>query len=303
MKNLKAFTLAQGATETDVLSSQTCHPELVSGSNSNQMLKQVQHDRLFKRAGFTLAEVLITLGIIGVVAAMTIPTLVSNYQKRAWTAQLQKSYAVMNQGFRRMLADEGVDLLSQTDAFQSIDGNGCFYGDNPDSAQCNDFLINLGDYFKIVDIKKFEASDNYKTYYLNGSSMHNPYTQNAILLSDGTMIIEYDFHTSAVGHKDNQMQGNMGYFYIDLNGTSRPNKLGRDIFMFFIDNNGMVYPAASMAAAKMINPNDFNAYYWKTATHPDYTCKEDGKSYGTGCAGRVLETGNMDYPYENNDNY
>ncbi|MBE7709586.1 MAG: prepilin-type N-terminal cleavage/methylation domain-containing protein, partial [Cyanobacteria bacterium SIG32] len=56
-----------------------------------------------KRFGFTLAEVLITLAIIGVVAAMTIPTLVANYQTRAWNTsatvfdrKLTEALKVMN---------------------------------------------------------------------------------------------------------------------------------------------------------------------------------------------------------------
>ena len=43
---------------------------------------------------FTLAEVLITLGIIGVVAAMTMPTVIKNYQKKQDATQMRKTYAV-----------------------------------------------------------------------------------------------------------------------------------------------------------------------------------------------------------------
>ena len=50
-----------------------------------------------KQSGFTLAEVLITLGIIGVVAAMTLPTLIQNYQKRVVETRLQKFYSNINQ--------------------------------------------------------------------------------------------------------------------------------------------------------------------------------------------------------------
>lgn len=44
---------------------------------------------------FTLAEVLITLGIIGVVAAMTLPTLINNYRKQETIAKLKKVYSVL----------------------------------------------------------------------------------------------------------------------------------------------------------------------------------------------------------------
>ena len=56
--------------------------------------------RFLKKAnGFTLAEVLITLGIIGVVAAMTLPTLITNYQKRATVAKLKRAYSVIKQAY------------------------------------------------------------------------------------------------------------------------------------------------------------------------------------------------------------
>ena len=50
----------------------------------------------FKKA-FTLAEVLITLGIIGVVAAMTIPTLINAQQEKATITKLKKTYSVLQQ--------------------------------------------------------------------------------------------------------------------------------------------------------------------------------------------------------------
>ncbi|MDE6138739.1 MAG: type II secretion system GspH family protein, partial [Candidatus Gastranaerophilales bacterium] len=56
--------------------------------------------------GFTLAEVLITLGIIGVVAAITIPGLMLNYKAHRLRSQFLKSYSVIQQVFRQMEADE-----------------------------------------------------------------------------------------------------------------------------------------------------------------------------------------------------
>ena len=47
--------------------------------------------------GFTLAEVLVTLGIIGVVSAMTVPTLMQNYQRQSYVTQLHKVYNEVSQ--------------------------------------------------------------------------------------------------------------------------------------------------------------------------------------------------------------
>ena len=55
--------------------------------------------------GFTLAEVLVTLGIIGVVSAMTVPTLMQNYQKKSYVVQLHKVYNELSQALLQYQTD------------------------------------------------------------------------------------------------------------------------------------------------------------------------------------------------------
>ena len=64
-----------------------------------------------KRLGFTLAEVLITLGIIGVVAAITIPGLVTSYQKIMAVNRLKHTYAILSQAIQLQKAETGMDIL------------------------------------------------------------------------------------------------------------------------------------------------------------------------------------------------
>lgn len=78
----KAFTLAEGATH------------VVNWDNS-------------RKIAFTLAEVLITLGIIGVVAAMTLPSLITNYQEKQRVSQLKKVYSALSQAFVSALQENG----------------------------------------------------------------------------------------------------------------------------------------------------------------------------------------------------
>lgn len=59
------------------------------------------------KKAFTLAEVLITLGIIGIVASMTLPVLVEKHQKRVVVTRLQKFYTNINQAIRLSEADNG----------------------------------------------------------------------------------------------------------------------------------------------------------------------------------------------------
>ena len=60
-----------------------------------------------RRCAFTLAEVLITLAIIGVVAAMTIPTLIADYQEKQTVSQLTKVYATLTSAYQMMQAEYG----------------------------------------------------------------------------------------------------------------------------------------------------------------------------------------------------
>lgn len=64
-----------------------------------------------KNHGFTLAEVLITLGIIGIVTAITIPTIVNKYQKQQTVAKLKKAYSVLGQVMQRAVADNSAAEL------------------------------------------------------------------------------------------------------------------------------------------------------------------------------------------------
>lgn len=57
-------------------------------------------------AAFTLAEVLVTLGIIGVIAALTLPQLIKDYQGKVLHTQLLKAYSVLSQALERMAVGE-----------------------------------------------------------------------------------------------------------------------------------------------------------------------------------------------------
>lgn len=64
--------------------------------------------------GFTLAEILITLSIVGIVAAMTVPSLMMNYQKKVWETKLEKSFSVAVNACERMLVEENISSANET---------------------------------------------------------------------------------------------------------------------------------------------------------------------------------------------
>ena len=65
------------------------------------------------KIGFTLAEVLITLGIIGVVAAMTMPSLIHKFQNKVLETQYKKAVSIVSQAILKAKADYGLDNFAQ----------------------------------------------------------------------------------------------------------------------------------------------------------------------------------------------
>ncbi len=74
----------------------------LAGSTTHTALENTQH-----KTAFTLTEVLITLGIIGVVAAMTMPSLVANHRRKVVETRLAKFYSTINQAIQMAEAEYG----------------------------------------------------------------------------------------------------------------------------------------------------------------------------------------------------
>ena len=101
----------------------------LSNRTDDAITTQTSFARNDKRSAFTLAEVLITLAIIGVVAAMTIPTLISKHQERQIVSHLTKAYATVSNAFKMAETEHGsIDTwgLNRTDMGRDADGNSIY---------------------------------------------------------------------------------------------------------------------------------------------------------------------------------
>ena len=213
-----------------------------------------------KFKGFTLAETLITLTILGVIAAATIPGLVMHMQKSETVTGMKKAYSTLSNAITKFDNEnyvtgyvkfwktddelfEGITKQINTEKICEKDTEGCFT-DKPLKALNNSSIeaYNGKDY-------TFRATDGICYQFSIGAD------------AAATMGISPDDITKAIGT-----------FAADVNGDTGPNKIGRDIFFYvFVEGKGIV-PAG---------------YY----NHSD--CTPDGQGYG--CAGRLMQEGKMKY--------
>lgn len=224
---------------------------------------------------FTLAEVLITLAIIGVVAAMTIPALINNTYKQENATALKKTFSILSQATNMVIASQG----GGPDAWNIVDGS--------------DTSTNLVmDLYKpyLRNIKACNSSNSACFYsntllQLNGTpgnyTAHPDWADmfgantSSWILSDGTFL-NFDMKSGGelgtYGITADYSAASYGFFSVDINGNKSPNQFGRDVFVFVIGKNGLI-PAGK-------NNNSANCSV---------------SSSGRDCASKVLIEGAINY--------
>ena len=155
---------------------------------------------------FTLAEVLVTLGIIGVVAAMTLPSLIAHNKTVESVERLKKAYSVLNQAYK--MAELHYGEIENWD--WNLSSKDFF----------NKYFIPYLNAVKNCEDNEGCWSDDGVIYLLNGNPSEiiksNQYAKAEI--ADGTFI--------AITNQQEH-----AHFYIDTNGSRRPNTHGKDIFI------------------------------------------------------------------------
>ena len=172
------------------------------------------------KKAFTLAELLIALTIVGVVAILTVPHVVKNAFTRANVAVLQQTYTKLSETLQSLMLEERIQVLDDLDLPLSYE----------DETQSHAFMK------KYFDISKdcgdsldgcFAAS--YKDIE-DGRSRADLFSfyeaETFFILNNGAAIAM----TADIA----------GYMFIDANNVEPPNVLGRDLFVLYIDQKGTV---------------------------------------------------------------
>ena len=181
-----------------------------------EFIKKKGEKIMTKRFGFTLAEVLITLGIIGVVAAMTMPTLMNQTNGAQYKAAYKKALSAISQAVTLNVALDDVsfaDTLAGTAGSQDPNANGA------------SIASMLTARMNVVKATTADSNNVGYTIAANGSTTFSQDAANTTLFfNDGSTF-------TFVGTDAGCTQGQAGvtdhpcYGYLDVNGAKGPNKV------------------------------------------------------------------------------
>ena len=218
------------------------------------MEKFIHKFGIFKN-GFTLAEVLITLVIIGVIAALTIPTVVNNTQKQEFVSKLKKTYSSFAQVTNKIIAEEGSPKYAGW-----LSGNESLYR-------------MYKKYFALAKDCDTAAGCFASEYEkLNSGPLWYPDTgRRRFVLADGVSVMFADADPQCPDISSGKVLNLCGTIVVDVNGMKNPNQYGRDLFFFALKEDGL-YPYGCDSAF----------------------CNESD-SEGSGCACKVLRENAMNY--------
>ena len=220
-----------------------------------------EYNKNKKSKGFTLAEVLITLGIIGVVAAITMPTLINNYREKTTVNKVKKFYSMMSQAYLMSVKDnEHADSWSVENGYSAT--------------TARQLASYLKPYLKIQ--KDCGTSSGCLGYTgvakrLNGTNGLNYDTDSRyykVILMDGSAMWFRGATGTYCKSTEDGVSNSCGLISYDVNGSKEPNAWGIDIFEFHITSKGIVLPRV----------ND---------------CSKTGT--GWGCSQYIIQKSNMNY--------
>ncbi len=190
---------------------------------------------------FTLAEVLITLAIIGIVAAMTLPTVIKNSRNRELESRFKTAYSLVSQAVLRMTVDEP-EITTRYCGTQS---------DHRFDMKQNIFILDFAKYFQTVSVNQNLKGDmdltkigypgiRFRQPVYGKDANFNPDSHNNghIVLKNGMII----FSSGCWWADGNNMPVD---FVVDTNGFKGPNKLGYDVFYFQIVDRNILMPSNS----------------------------------------------------------
>lgn len=187
------------------------------------------------RFGFTLAEVLITLGIIGIVAEITVPTLMHSVQDAEFYSGAKKAFSVFSQATERMVFENSGSIWDASSSDATV------LSKNMADEYAKYLYILKDDYIETMHPKDWVGYKSSIVLYGANSSG----SRYGLLLKDGTTIRFLGWQNC--GSLGGNLTNRCGQMLVDVNGNKPPNMFGRDAYIFYTirdsNNNYKVVPA------------------------------------------------------------
>jgi prepilin-type N-terminal cleavage/methylation domain-containing protein len=226
-----------------------------------------------KQKAFTLSEVLITLAVLGIIAAAVIPALITTTNKNNYVNALKRADLILKTATSELMADNSGTMQNLVST------------DDDSIGMVNKYCSKLN-CLKICDVGAVEGNCYpANTKQLQGiNRTTNPDLYAGAVLSNGMMIWINAVKSSSCtysGIVKNGITVACSEIIIDVNGFKGPNTFGRDIFEFEVYRSGIL-----PFGVKDTSPANWNTYCSTASVHV-YN--------GAGCAGRVLTEGKMNY--------
>ena len=221
------------------------------------------------KKGFTLAEVLITLSIIGVVSALTLPNLSSGYMRQTTATQLSKAINTLENANALALQENFVSDL------RNIHPNN-YYNSISNFIKATPRTLTLGSY------------TSYRDFSNTNSLLFN--NRPAFDTKDGMTFIQSGGLVSVPPHTNRSAMYSGSYYQInvDINGNTKgPNVIGRDTFILLVDTAGSVIPLGGRQYLEYNTPGSNDNPKWM------FQCTKDTVSVNSGesCAGAIVDNG------------
>lgn len=209
--------------------------------------------------GFTLAEVLVTLSIVGIIAALTLPSLTLNVQKQQIPPALAKAINTLESANKLALQQNNARKLSELVPTTYDDKN----------KPVKDFSSN---YFETILAPYLKITSNTDT--INYKPL---FTNINVSISDGYITIDGMLMRTGTISDSKIRDGALGFILIDVNGKKGPNITGLDLLGLVVMEDGSVYGLGS------------KQYYTQDAV----TCGKGGDAAFNdyACAGRIVDDG------------
>lgn len=238
-----------------------------------------------RRVAFTLAEVLITLGIIGVVAALTLPSLIQHNIEKQRVTQLKKAYSELSQAFNLAVEEYGAPTEWGMTGMYDEQSHYIMASNMKKFLKLSEDCVDMSD----SEAKKVCGQEGkVGKSYIQNAIIQNTVKRNgrSLILSDGTTLA-FRVYTGRCNFQYGAIKNVCGTITVDVNGSKYPNQVGEDQFGIFFTKEKLV-PAGIKGAIYT-----FERACNRTIKSP-YPSHDGGQNMYA-CTAWVLYNENQDY--------